>query len=134
MYTKQALREIGIQTELAPTYREQLDQDGFFLVKNYFDEEECDRMATEFDRLTELEGNQGGHEVHIEPNASRISNIFNKTTEFDRCLSIEYLLQASHYLLVNLKFMERIFVSPYIMAVIKSCIQMCRKNLAMIGG
>ena len=103
MYTKQALREIGIQTELAPTYREQLDQDGFFLVKNYFDEEECDRMATEFDRLTELEGNQGGHEVHIEPNASRISNIFNKTTEFDRCLSIEYLLQASHYLLGEFK-------------------------------
>ncbi|MEK9702952.1 MAG: hypothetical protein VW829_13090, partial [Deltaproteobacteria bacterium] len=80
MYTKQALREIGIQTELAPAYREQLDQDGFFLVKNYFDEEACDRMAAEFDRLTELEGNQGGHEVHIEPNASRISNIFNKTT------------------------------------------------------
>ncbi|MGB0141264.1 MAG: hypothetical protein ACPGCN_16150, partial [bacterium] len=103
MYTKQALREIGIQTELAPTYREQLDQDGFFLVKNYFDEEACDRMAAEFDRLTALEGNQGGHEVHIEPKASRISDIFNKTTEFDRCLSIEHLLQASHHLLGEFK-------------------------------
>lgn len=103
MYTKQALRELGISTVLSTECQEQLDQIGFFVVENVLTKSQCTQMASEFDRLAELEKDQGGHEVHIEPTAQRVSNIFNKSTAFDACLEIEPLLQASHHLLGEFK-------------------------------
>ena len=35
-------------------------------------------MAAEFERLHALERDTGGKEVHVEPGARRLSNIFNK--------------------------------------------------------
>ena len=60
-------------------------------------------MAAEFDRLHDVEQERGGHEVHIEPTAKRVSNIFNKSSVFDACLEITTLLQASHELLGEFK-------------------------------
>ena len=45
----------------------------------------------------------GGHEVHVEPGARRLSNIFNKTDAFDRCLAMPEVLAAAHYLLGEIK-------------------------------
>ena len=47
--------------------------------------------------------NEGGHEVHVEPGARRVSNIFNKTDAFDKCLWIPEVLAASAYLLGEIK-------------------------------
>ena len=103
MYTKQALRDIGIRDQLNAKQKESLDSDGYFIVENVLTNEQCDLMAAEFDRLAKLEQDQGGHEVHIEPTAQRISNIFNKSRVFDPCLEISALLQASHHLLGEFK-------------------------------
>ncbi len=103
MYTKQALREIGIAGTLSPQQVAALDEDGFFLVEDVLDAQQCAAMAAEFDRLHAIEGNRGGHEVHVEPNARRISDIFNKTEAFDRCLEIAPLLLASHHMLGEFK-------------------------------
>ena len=35
-------------------------------------------MRDEFERIHTDENNQGGHEVHVEPGARRVSKIFNK--------------------------------------------------------
>ncbi len=104
MYTKQALREIGVTgAEMTAAQREALDRDGFFIVERVYSQGECRAMAEEFDRLSALEGAKGGHEVHVEPGAPRVSNIFNKTEVYDRCLACKPLLAASHYLLGEFK-------------------------------
>jgi ectoine hydroxylase-related dioxygenase (phytanoyl-CoA dioxygenase family) len=60
-------------------------------------------MRDEFERIHASENDKGGHEVHVEPGARRISNIFNKTAAFDKCLQIPQILAASHYMLGEIK-------------------------------
>ena len=85
MYTKQALREIGLDgAALSDAQRRALDEQGYFLVEGVYSKAECREMAEEFDRLTAIERDKGGHEVHVEPGAPRVSNIFNKTAVYDR--------------------------------------------------
>ena len=104
MYTKQALRELGVTgSEMTDRQRSALDRDGFFVVEGFYSAAECREMAAAFDALSAAEGERGGHEVHVEPGVPRVSNIFNKTTAFDRCLACKPLLAASHYLLGEFK-------------------------------
>jgi hypothetical protein len=104
MYTKQALREIGLEgSGLTDAQRKALDEQGYFLVEGVYSKAECRAMADEFDRLTAVERDKGGHEVHVEPGAPRVSNIFNKTAAYDRCLECKPLLAAAAYLLGEFK-------------------------------
>jgi ectoine hydroxylase-related dioxygenase (phytanoyl-CoA dioxygenase family) len=104
MYTKQALRELGLTgNELTPEQKRQLDDNGFIVIENYYSKAEAKEMAEEFDRLHRKEGDKGGHEVHVEPGAPRVSNIFNKTAVYDRCLECKPFLAASHYMLGEIK-------------------------------
>ncbi|KAK4913327.1 hypothetical protein LTR49_018308 [Elasticomyces elasticus] len=102
MYTKQALRAFG-NTALTSDQAQQLDERGYFTVDNVFTPAQCHTMAAEFDRIHSEERDQGGHEVHIEPGARRVSNIFNKSTAFDSCLEIPEVLAAAHHLLGEIK-------------------------------
>lgn len=104
MYTKRALFELGVTgADFTESEQDQLDRQGFYIRKNYFTPAACEEMAAEFDRLSNIEGAQGGHEVHVEPGAPRVSNIFNKTAAYDRCLAIKPVLAAAHYLLGEIK-------------------------------
>jgi Phytanoyl-CoA dioxygenase (PhyH) len=104
MYTKHALRDLGLNgRELSSAQREALDRDGFFIAPAIYSADECHEMAEEFDRLSALEGPRGGAEVHVEPGAPRVSNIFNKSAVFDRCLACKPLLAAAHDLLGEIK-------------------------------
>ena len=104
MYTKQALREIGVTgREMSEAQRRSLDENGFFIQEGVFTAAQCRIMAEAFDRLHGREGDKGGHEVHVEPGAPRVSDIFNKTDVYDCCLEIKPFLAASHYLLGEFK-------------------------------
>jgi hypothetical protein len=104
MYTKQALRALGVTgDEFTEEQRDALDRDGFFIVPDVYAPEQCRQMAEAFDRLHAAEGDQGGHEVHVEPGAPRVSNIFNKTDAYDTCLACKPLLAAAHHLLGEFK-------------------------------
>ena len=103
MYTKQALHDLVITGRLREDWRDSLEENGFFVCAGMFTTAQCQAMATEFDRLHDLEGDRGGHEVHIEPTARRVANIFNKTNAFDPCLEIAPLLLAAHYMLGEFK-------------------------------
>ena len=56
-------------------------------MEGVFSPEEVEEMPSEIDRLSGIEGEFGGHEVHIEPGAPRLSNLFNKSPAFDRLLA-----------------------------------------------
>ncbi|MGD9510277.1 MAG: phytanoyl-CoA dioxygenase family protein [Geminicoccaceae bacterium] len=104
MYTKQALRDLRVTpATLTDEQKQQLNEQGFFIVKSVLSEAELAEMRAEFERMHAEEQGQGGHEVHVEPGARRVSNIFNKTTAFDRCLEIPEVLAASAYLLGEIK-------------------------------
>jgi len=104
MYTKQALRDLGVTpTTLSEPQKRQLDDEGFFIVENVLTPDDCAAMRAEFDRIHATEKERGGHEVHVEPGARRISNVFNKTDAFDKCLWIPEVLAASTYLLGEIK-------------------------------
>ncbi len=100
MDTKQALADVGLtDLELTEDQRGQLDANGFFIVQDAFSADDVAEMKAEFDRLRQVEGDLGGHEVHIEPGAPRLSNLFNKSDAFDRCLRCQPTLAAAHQLL-----------------------------------
>ena len=100
MNTKEALADVGlIDPTLTEEQRRALDGDGFFVVPDAFAPEEVAEMKAEFDRLRDVEGDLGGHEVHIESGAPRLSNLFNKSAAFDRCLRCMPTMAAAHYLL-----------------------------------
>jgi ectoine hydroxylase-related dioxygenase (phytanoyl-CoA dioxygenase family) len=104
MYTKQALRELGAGPDaISNQQKRDLDEQGFFIVENVLSPNEVDSMRSEFERIHAAENERGGHEVHVEPGARRLSNIFNKTAAFDKCLEIPEILAASAYLLGEIK-------------------------------
>jgi hypothetical protein len=96
MYTKQALRELGVAADLTASQKRQLDEQGFFIVEGVLSRDDCMTMSEEFERIHAAERDKGGHEVHVEPGARRLSNIFNKTPAFDRCLELGPVLGAAH--------------------------------------
>ncbi|MBM3517090.1 MAG: hypothetical protein FJX56_04235 [Alphaproteobacteria bacterium] len=104
MYTRQALRELGIAAAgLCEDHRRDLDETGYFIATGVLTPAQCADMAAEFDRLLALEGERGGHETGIEPGAPRVANIFNKTAVYDRCLALAPVLLAAHHLLGEIK-------------------------------
>lgn len=104
MNTKEALAELGISvSDLTPAQVKQFDEEGYFVAENVFTPAEVEEMRNEFDRLLAIEGKFGGHEVHIEPGAPRLANLFNKSEAFDRCLSCKPTLAAAHYLLGEIR-------------------------------
>jgi len=102
MYTKQALRALG-SPELSDDQKRQLDESGMLIVENVLTKAQCKEIADEFERLHALEKDTGGKEVHVEPGARRLSNIFNKSPLFDPLLEIGPALAAAHYLLGEIK-------------------------------
>ncbi len=60
-------------------------------------------MRDAFEQIHAAENDKGGHEVHVEPGARRLSNIFNKTDAFDKCLWIPEILAASAHALGEIK-------------------------------
>ena len=104
MYTRQALWSLGVSpAAISLVQKQQLDEQGFFIVENVLKPADVALMQSEFERIHAAEKHIGGHEVHVEPGARRISNIFNKTTAFDKCLWIPEVLAASAYLLGEIK-------------------------------
>ena len=100
--TAEALSALGV-VPLTHEQRRALDEDGFFVVADVFMPDEVAEMRAEFDRLRALEGELGGHEVHIEPGAPRLSNLFNKSAAYDRLLACTPTMAAAQYLLGEIR-------------------------------
>lgn len=120
MDTASALRALNVDP-LTEDQRRQFDEDGYFILNDVFTPAECAEMGAEFDRMLAADGDDVGMEVSLEgedgrlynpqegrqaglkTGSTRISNIFNKSGAFDRCLNIGPLLAASTHLLGEIK-------------------------------
>ncbi len=104
MYTKQALHSLGVNRDtISASQKQQLDEQGFFIVEDVLTKSDIESMRSAFEHIHATENDKGGHEVHVEPGARRLSNIFNKTDAFDKCLWIPEVLAASAYALGEIK-------------------------------
>ena len=103
MYTKQALQNWASRPPPSPTRKRSSSTSRASSLSRMCCRRRCNRMRDEFERIHAAENEKGGHEVHVEPGARRISNIFNKTEAFDKCLWIPEVLAASAYLLGEIK-------------------------------
>ena len=104
MDTAQALQQLGVKPDtLSPEQLRQFDELGYVIIPNVFDADDLAEMRAEVDRLQKIEGKFGGHEVHIEPGALRLSNLFNKSSAFDRCLKCAPTLAAAHHLMGEIR-------------------------------
>ncbi len=107
MDTAQALAELGVGDDaLTSDQKHTFDRDGFFIAEDVLTADEVAAMRAEFDRLRGIEGELGGHEVHIEPGAPRLSNMFNKSAAFDRALACGPTLAAAHRLMGDIHTMS----------------------------
>jgi len=103
MDTRQALFELGVRDDvLTEAQKQQFDELGYVIVPDVFNQTQVQEMCVELDRLQKIEGAYGGHEVHIEPGAMRLSNLFNKSPVFMRCLRCAPTLVLAHRLLGEL--------------------------------
>lgn len=104
MYTKQALRELGVKADtLSPSQLKAFDEEGYIIIENVLSPADCEMMHNAFEQIHAAEKNNGGHEVHVEPGARRLSNIFNKTDAFDKCLWIPEMLALCAHVLGEIK-------------------------------
>ncbi|MEI7601343.1 MAG: phytanoyl-CoA dioxygenase family protein [Aestuariivirga sp.] len=104
MYTRQALWELGVKPDtLSADQLRQFDELGYIIVESVLTAADCQAMRDAFERIHAAESEKGGHEVHVEPGARRLSNIFNKTDAFDKCLWIPEVLAMSAHALGEIK-------------------------------
>ena len=68
------------------------------------------------------------------PGARRISNIFNKTDAFDKCLWVPEVLAASAHALGEIKVHGANMRDPERDTAIRTCTLTCQRSLPMIGG
>lgn len=100
MDTAIALSQLKVRPgDLSREQRQSFEEQGFFVIEGVYSAQQCKIMGEEFDRLAEEEGALGGAEVHTEPGAQRVSNIYNKSTVFDATLTCKPLLAAAYDLL-----------------------------------
>lgn len=104
MDTAMALSLLQVRPgDLSNEQRVSFEERGFFVVEGVYSAPQCQAMGEEFDRLAEKEGALGGAEVHTEPGAQRVSDIYNKSTAFDATLSCKPLLSAAFDLLGEMR-------------------------------
>ena len=104
MNTSEALDQLGVdRNALTNEQLRDFDELGFVVIPDVFSAADVAEMRSEVDRLQKIEGEHGGHEVHIEPGAMRLSNLFNKSEAFDRCLRCAPTLAAAHHLLGEIR-------------------------------
>ena len=103
MYTKEALRSLGVSLDLTPAQVSRLDEDGYIIVEDAISKADASGWPTSSNASTPPKRRPAASEVHVEPGARRLSNIFNKSTVFDPLLSIGPALAVAHYLLGEIK-------------------------------
>lgn len=104
MDTAMALSLLGVRpSDLSPAQRVSFEEQGFFVIEGAYSPTQCKAMGAEFDRIAQQEGDLGGAEVHTEPGAQRVSDIYDKSTAFDATLGCKPLLAAASQLLGEIR-------------------------------
>ena len=85
MSTEQYLDALSATQPLTPAQADELETRGYIVIHNVIDKDWLEDMRTAFDSLVEKEGDNLAVEHHQEATATRIANMINKGTVWERC-------------------------------------------------
>ncbi len=91
---QQYLSALGADTALSAQMIHELDTQGFTVIHNLVDHDWLEEMRRTFDMLVEREGDQLAIEHHKEDTVTRIANLINKGTVWEKVWSHPLVLSA----------------------------------------
>ena len=95
-----ALHTLGVREDtLSDQEKEQLDREGYLPLTGVLSAETLKALRDRVRELTDLEGADGGKEVHKEAGTSRLSDLVNKGEVFDICFTHPRVLAAVAHVL-----------------------------------
>lgn len=95
MTVDEALRELGVLPDtLSEEEKTFLDSQGYLPLQGILSSDQVDQFRDRLAELVEAEGEAAGKEVHQEKGALRLSNLMQKGTIFEICVSHPRVLAA----------------------------------------
>lgn len=102
MNTADALAALGVtDADFTPEQRRQFEEDGYFVVPDYFSAEQVEALRAAYDRFEE--DAVVYHDLGIEPGGVFLFDLFNKSEVFDTCLTSRPTLAAAHDLMGEIR-------------------------------
>jgi ectoine hydroxylase-related dioxygenase (phytanoyl-CoA dioxygenase family) len=102
MNTAEALAALGVtEADFTPEQQRQLDEDGYFIVPEYFTAEQVEALRGAYDSCATDAVVLG--DLGIEPGGVFIFDLFNKSEVFDLCLSSRPTLAAAQDLMGDIR-------------------------------
>ncbi|MDD7909197.1 phytanoyl-CoA dioxygenase family protein [Pseudovibrio exalbescens] len=92
------LDALGATLPVSGKMREDLDQKGFTIIENVVDADWLEDMRRTFDSLVAREGENLAIEHHQEDGATRIANLVNKGTVWEKVWAHPLVLAACHHI------------------------------------
>jgi ectoine hydroxylase-related dioxygenase (phytanoyl-CoA dioxygenase family) len=102
MDTAEALAALGVtDADFTPDQQRQLDEQGYFIVPDYFTPEQVEQLRTAYDECAAQAVVLD--DLGIEPGGVFIFDLFNKSAAFDLCLNSRPTLAAAHKLMGDIR-------------------------------
>lgn len=99
------LNALGATVELPENIIKELNTKGYTVIKNVIDPDWLEDMRNTIDNIVQKEGNNLAIEHHQEATATRIANLINKGTVWEKVWSHPLILSACRYVFQeNLKY------------------------------
>ncbi len=92
------LDALGANIELTESMKNELDTQGFTIVHNVIDKDWLEEMRRTFDMLVEREGDNLAIEHHQEETVTRIANLINKGTVWEKVWAHPLVLAACRHI------------------------------------
>lgn len=92
------LEALGANQALTPKMIDELDTHGFTIIHNVIDQDWLAEMRRNFDALVEKEGDQLAIEHHQEETVTRVANLINKGTVWEKVWAHPLVLAACRHI------------------------------------
>ena len=96
--SEQYLAALGATQPLTPAQADELETRGYLVIHNVIDKDWLEEMRTAFDMLVDKEGDNLAVEHHQEATATRIANMINKGTVWEKVWSHPLILSVCHHI------------------------------------
>ncbi|HEY1947727.1 MAG TPA: phytanoyl-CoA dioxygenase family protein [Bryobacteraceae bacterium] len=84
---------------MSPDQRQQLDTDGYVVLKNFLSSETLSEVRERVEELYAAEGENAGSEFRLEPGSLRLANLVDKGAIFEKLIAMPQVLELVRHVL-----------------------------------
>jgi ectoine hydroxylase-related dioxygenase (phytanoyl-CoA dioxygenase family) len=84
---------------MSPDQRQQLDTDGYVVLKNFLPSETLSEVRERVEELYAAEGENAGSEFRLEPGSRRLANLMDKGPIFEKLIAMPEVLELVRHVL-----------------------------------